>query len=383
MHKLLTKTCECGNTFTYNKDLFIPLETVECDKCGKQNYISNYSKIDIALSEYCNLKCQMCRRPSYAVFMDKDWCKEVLTEAAMIGIKTISFSGGEPFVHKGSWEILDHAFKLNLKVQMVTNGTLIKKEHIPILEQLDCCTVSVDGMRDSHDKIRGKKGSWDRTMKTLEMFADSKVMWGTNTVMQKDNYTEILELFRHIQSIGGRAYHYCGFSNVEVVPDTIHFQLNKEEELACYNQILQIKEEAKKTNTYFNDDLLLTKYFDKFSDKNTRYRPYQGCALPTKFIGYSSHGFYLCWHIGKAIKNKSLIAGLQTQEARDIVAEGLNKKCIGCNTFNYSWDTEWVEGMVKSIESNENVSYGVVALPNPFEEKLSGATSGNTIEVNW
>ncbi|MCE3229939.1 MAG: Radical domain protein [Bacteroidetes bacterium] len=383
MFKQIETSCSCGATGTVNKNLEIPLEKMACTSCGKENYVSNYYKMDIALSEFCNLKCQMCRRPSYAVFMDKDWCKSVMTEAAAIGIKVISFSGGEPFVHKGIWEILDHAFSLGLKIQLVTNGTLLRKEHIPVLEKLDCCTVSLDGMRDNHDKIRGKKGSWDRTIKTLEMYAESNIQWGTNTVIQKDNFTEIKELFNHIQKIGGNKYSYCGFSNVELVPETLHLALNKDEEKVAYEQLLAIKEDAQKTHTWFNDDILLTKYFQRFADKNTRVRPHGGCTLPTRFIGFSAHGFYPCWHIGKALKQKSLIEALMSPEAKEIVSSGLCKTCVGCNTFNYSWDEEWVNGVMKSFDTNENISYGVVALPNPFEEELSGATSGNTIDVEW
>ncbi len=383
MLKKIDFLCTCGANNSIDKLLDIPLESIACSTCGREQFVSNYYKMDIALSEFCNLKCQMCRRPSYAVFMDKDWCKSVMTEAAEIGIKVISFSGGEPFVHKGVWEILDHAFSLGLKVQLVTNGTLLKKEHIPILEKLDCCTVSLDGMRDSHDLIRGKKGSWDRTIKTIEMYTESDIVWGTNTVIQRDNFTELKELFNLIQKIGGNKYSYCGFSNVEVVPDTIHLQLNGEEEKIAYQQLLEIKEDAKKTHTYFNDDILLTIYFQRFADKNTRVRPYHGCTLPTRFIGFSSHGFYPCWHIGKALKNKSLIAALQSDEAREIIGMGLNKTCVGCNTFNYSWDDEWVAGITKSLDTNENISYGVVSLPNPFNDQLAGATAGNTIDVEW
>ena len=215
------------------------------------------------------------------------------------------------------------------------------------------------------------------------MFADSSVIWGTNTVIQKDNYSELRELFKTIQHIGGNKYSYCGFSNVEVVPDTIHLQLTKEEEKIAYSQILQIKEDAKNTDTYFNDDVLLTKYFDQFADKTTRIRPFHGCTLPTRFIGFSTHGFYPCWHIGKALKKKSLIEALFSDEAKAIIALGLNKQCVGCNTFNYSWDEEWVAGITKSLDRGENISHGVVALPNPFEEHLSGSTSGNTIEMDW
>jgi len=113
--------------------------------------------MDIALSEYCNLTCQMCRRPSEALFMDEALCKKAITEAAALGIGIISFSGGEPFVHPAIYRLLEHAFSTGVRVQMVSNGTLIKRDRLDFLSQLDCLTISVDGVesvgRDVHADV--------------------------------------------------------------------------------------------------------------------------------------------------------------------------------------------------------------------------------------
>ncbi len=78
-------------------------------------------------------------------------------------------------------------------------------------------TVSMDGMEDAHDHIRQRQGSWRRTERTIRWLAESKIQWGTNTVMQRDNAHQLYDLFKHIQGIGGKRYAYCGFSHVEVV----------------------------------------------------------------------------------------------------------------------------------------------------------------------
>jgi MoaA/NifB/PqqE/SkfB family radical SAM enzyme len=363
------------------------IEWEPCAACGEENAFTSYERMDIALSEYCNLTCQMCRRPSEALFMDEALCKKAITEAAELGIPIVSFSGGEPFVHPAILRLLEHSFATGIRVQMVSNGTIIKEDKLDFLSQLDCLTISVDGTEAVHDHIRQRKGTWARTMRTLGWLAKSKIQWGTNTVMQQDNFHCLYDSWKTIRDIGGDKYAYCGFSHVEVVPETAHLQLTPEQEKIAYEQLVRIERECKETNTWFNERDLLLNHFEMYSRKDFRYRPADGCKIPQKFIGFSDHGFYLCWHQGRNIKADSLIQALSSDIAKDIVREGLEKKCVACNGFNYAWDQEWNRGMVASALAGPsvpgNVERGVIALRVPERmKKIGGATGGNTIEIH-
>jgi MoaA/NifB/PqqE/SkfB family radical SAM enzyme len=357
------------------------IEAQRCPRCDSEVLFTNYERMDIALSEYCNLTCQMCRRPSEALFMDKERCKRVIGEAARLGIPVISFSGGEPFVHPGLMDILEYAFSVGVRVQMVSNGTLIKRERLEFLAQLDCLTISVDGTEAAHDHIRQKPGTWRRTMRTIEWLAQTNIQWGTNTVMQRDNAHCLYDSFKAIQAIGGRKYAYCGFSHVEVVPETAHLQMSAAEERGAHEQLIRIERECADTHTWFNEKELLLDHFEMYARKDRRYRPLDGCKIPQKFIGFSDHGFYLCWHQGRNIKSDSLVAALRSDLAQDIVCEGLEKRCVACNGFNYAWDDEWNRGMIASALAGQNVESGVVPLRVPSRAKLGGATAGNTIHI--
>ena len=379
-----TRRCACGHETTHRMSGREALERVPCAACGATLLFTSYERMDIALSEYCNLSCQMCRRPSETLFMDADVCKRAMSEAAQVGVGIVSFSGGEPWVHPKIVELLEHAFSLGVKVQMVSNGTLLKEKHLPLLEQLDCLTISVDGSEAAHDKIRQRQGTWRRTMQTIRMLAGSKVQWGTNTVMQRDNYDVLWDSFRTIQEIGGFKYAYCGFSHVEVVPETTHLQMTPEESRAAHEQLVRIEAACRQTNTWFNDREMLLHHFDTYAQKGKRYRPKDGCKIPQKFIGFSDHGFYLCWHQGRNIRMDSLIDALGSDLARDIVREGLEKRCVACNCFNYAWDDEWNAGIMASAAAGESVE-GVVALRTPDRVKLrlvTGGSVGNTLDLH-
>lgn len=380
-----TRACEaCGTEVTHRMSGREALETEPCPSCGAEVMFTNFVRMDIALSEYCNLKCQMCRRPSEALFMDAERCKRAMTEAVRVGVEYLSFSGGEPFVHPKILELLEHAFSLGAKVQMVSNGTLIREKHLDLLSNLDCLTISVDGTEDAHDHIRAKKGTYQRTLKTLRLLTEkSNIQWGTNTVMQRDNAHCLYDSFRVIQDIGGHKYAYCGFSHVEVVPETAHLQMTPEQAASAYEQIRRIEEACAKTNTWFNDRQMLLDHFGTYARKDRRYRPIDGCKIPQKFIGFSDHGFYLCWHQGRNLTDDSLIDALKSDLARDIVLEGLEKRCVACNCFNYSWDDEWNRGIMASALAGASVEEGVVPLRVPTRLKMvTGGSEGNTLEIH-
>jgi MoaA/NifB/PqqE/SkfB family radical SAM enzyme len=382
---LRTRRCPCGASVSHQMSGREALERETCPSCAREVLFTSYVRMDIALSEYCNLTCQMCRRPSEARFMDKEVCKRALDEARLVGVETVSFSGGEPFVHPAIEELLAHAFSLGIKVQLVTNGTLIKRDKLDFLSQLDCMTVSLDGLEDAHDFIRQRQGTWRRTERTIRWLAETRIQWGTNTVMQRHNAHQLYDLFKHIQGIGGKRYAYCGFSHVEVVPETADLQMTPEQEKSAYEQLVRIERACAETGTWFNQKEQLLHHFELYSRKQRRYRPFEGCKIPQKFIGFSDHGFYLCWHQGRNIQSDSLVAALGTDLARDIVREGLEKRCVACNSFNYAWDDEWNAGMMKSALRGENVESGVIALRVPVRDAkrdTRGPSRGNTIDMH-
>lgn len=349
----------CGSPVEIDLADDAPIASVPCSSCGAPVYASRYERMDIGLSEVCNLACNMCRRPQEKAFLPFDLIVRLMDEAKAIGVGTLSFSGGEPFVHPRFRDILSQALSLGLDIELVTNGTLVKESDAELLARLKCVTVSIDGPRGIHDHIRGLAGAWDKSMATLALLCRAGAKWGTNTVIQAMNANVLHDTWRAIRSAGYPAY--VGFTHVEVVPETSHLQPSREAAAEAKRQLASVRAECLAADVYFNDDVMMTRMYDVFADKKKRYRPHGGCRIPQQFLGVSSHGIYPCWHQGRALPGRSLIAALESDECREIVAEGLRSRCIGCNAANYSWSQEWVEGICESA-SRAVWSDGVVYL---------------------
>jgi len=341
-----------------------------CAMCGAKVYVSRYVRLDIGLSEVCNLSCNMCRRPQEKAFMGPELIDRVLRDAKSIGVRTISFSGGEPFVHPHFREALRLAVELGFEVQLVTNGTLVRADDIALLENAGCVTVSIDGPEPEHDFIRGHAGSWARSAATLRLLAGSKATWGVNTVIQSHNAEVLLDTWRAVRACGRPSY--FGFTHVEVVPETAHLSPSQAQWASIKTQIEAVGAACAADGIYFNDAVIVTDLYDAFANKERRYRPTGGCSIPERFVGVSNYGFFPCWHQGRAIAAAGLIEALETELCKEIIAEARARRCVGCNAANYTWDEQWVQGIAAAAKTGE-WNEGVLYLSQ--DERQNGALS--------
>lgn len=335
------RRCRCGAELGPASAEPVPLERVTCPGCGAERLLSSFEKMDVALSERCNYRCQMCRRPPEAADLGRDEVIDVLEQAREIGLGTVSFCGGEPFVHEGFVEIARRAIDLGFQVQLTTNGSLVTEERIEALAGLDCLTVSIDGLEETHDRIRGVRGAFQRALGALRLAGEAGITCGTNTVIQRDNASELLPLFERLLEATGGRIDYVRHAPVEVTPEIVDLMVPDEAVAAVRRQLERIAAICDEREIYFSHREQLLHHLPLFLDKWTRSQPLGGCRIPQKFIGYSHLGFYLCWHQGKSLRAASLVEALSTEVARQIVADALAGRCVGCNALTYSWDEEW------------------------------------------
>ena len=162
----------------------------------------------------CNALCQTCfyheelNRPGDLTFTQIEKVSQT-----MPGITDLWLSGGEPTLRNDVPQIID-MFVTNNGVSRViipTNG-LIKSRVSDIVDSalshnpgLDLyLNVALDGYGETHDRIRGVPGNWQKTLDCIEWLYPLKVKFGdrfrlnVNTVVCAENYTEIEMLSEHM-----------------------------------------------------------------------------------------------------------------------------------------------------------------------------------------
>ncbi len=147
----------------------------------------------------CNYQCQMCtfwkeRHEDPSLETIKHWIREL----ADFGIKEIDIGGGEPLLRKDLPEIVKEVKANGMRCGMTTNGWLVSELPFP---DIDFCEISLDGAKaETHDKIRGTKGAFDRALKALEI-ARKKCPTHLNFTLQSDNYLELLDFVELLKKL--------------------------------------------------------------------------------------------------------------------------------------------------------------------------------------
>ncbi|MCX6690921.1 MAG: radical SAM protein, partial [Methanoregula sp.] len=116
----------------------------------------------ITITALCNSQCRYCdtwknnieREP------DTDEWKRIIDELVNIGVVTLTFSGGEPFIRKDLFELASYAKSQGLITMVVTNLSLFKESHIEkIAESFDFFGISIDSTQSEiYQEIRGRDG---------------------------------------------------------------------------------------------------------------------------------------------------------------------------------------------------------------------------------
>jgi len=85
---------------------------------------------------------------------------------------TFVITGGEPLIHKDLLTITKHIQKKGYRWGMVSNGMVLNSERFKLLTEsgLYSITISLDGLENSHNKLRNSKISYQRVLKCIRYY---------------------------------------------------------------------------------------------------------------------------------------------------------------------------------------------------------------------
>jgi len=142
----------------------------------------------------CNERCVHC-------YLDHDdhgemtagEIKDVLGQLAEAGVFFLTLSGGEPFMRRDFFEILEHARRLLFNVKVKTNAVMIGKAEAERLRALaiDSIQISVYSHRPAvHDAITKLPHSFERTIRAVEFLRDQGLRVSMANVLMTPNLSD-------------------------------------------------------------------------------------------------------------------------------------------------------------------------------------------------
>jgi len=152
------------------------------------------------ITSKCNAKCEFCD------IWKADGGKNAkiedvlpnLAAARKLGAKFVDFTGGEPLLNPNLPQFLESAKKLGFITSVTTNAILFEKYANKLSAKIDLLHFSIDGTRETHDKIRGVK-SFDKVIAAIPTAIENKLypdLLFTYTDENIDCVSEVYEIAR-------------------------------------------------------------------------------------------------------------------------------------------------------------------------------------------
>ncbi len=141
----------------------------------------------------CNLTCKHCYTTSTDInFPNELTTPEIYTvmdDLKAFKVPVLILSGGEPLLHPDIFDISRRAKDMGFYVALSTNGTKISAANIDEIASIDYqyIGVSLDGLKDTHDRFRRVQGSFDQALNGIQLCLEKGIKVGLRFTLTQDN----------------------------------------------------------------------------------------------------------------------------------------------------------------------------------------------------
>ena len=155
----------------------------------------------------CNCRCVMCD-----IWKANEEKREITVEDLekhihsfrKLGVKRVALSGGEALMHSNLWKFCELLHSIGVKISLLSTGITLKHHAREVAAYCDEVIVSLDGCRDTHNRIRNIPGAFEKLeegVRTLKGIDPGFRVTG-RTVLQKQNFREFPAIIQTAKALG-------------------------------------------------------------------------------------------------------------------------------------------------------------------------------------
>ena len=148
----------------------------------------------VSITDRCDLRCRYCmpegcEKVSMSQILTYEEIVRICKASSELGISRIKITGGEPFVRLGCTDLIKEIKALDgiEEVTVTTNGQTLER-YIGELKNIgiDGINISLDTLDPERFEYITGRGKIDKTLKAVELAAESGIKTKINTLLQKD-----------------------------------------------------------------------------------------------------------------------------------------------------------------------------------------------------
>ncbi|MBF0425838.1 MAG: radical SAM protein [Magnetococcales bacterium] len=146
--------------------------------------------VTMRVTHRCGFRCVYCHFDQMPLpDPSTEEIKRIILQARAAGALKFGFSGGEPLARADIGELIRTAADAGLATTLTSNGWSVP-ERIDALQHLDILVLSLDGMKETHDRQR-KKGSFDKVLAACRLCRARGIKVLGLTVLTRHNLQEV------------------------------------------------------------------------------------------------------------------------------------------------------------------------------------------------
>ncbi|MBN3906104.1 MAG: nif11-class peptide radical SAM maturase 3 [Nostoc sp. NMS1] len=259
-----------------------------------------YRRISYAVWEItlkCNLACQHCgSRAGHARTkeLSTEEALDMVRQLAEVGITEVTLIGGEAFLRPDWLEIAKAITDAGMLCGMTTGGYGITLETAHRMKEagIGVVSVSVDGLEATHDRLRGKKGSWQWAFKTMSHLKEVGIPFGCNTQINRLSAPEFPCIYEHVRDAGIFAWQVQLTVPMGNAADNSEILLQPYELLDIYPMIARVAQIAAKEGVQVQPGNNIGYYgpYERLFRGGDAWSFWQGCTAGLSALGIEADG---------------------------------------------------------------------------------------------
>jgi nif11-class peptide radical SAM maturase 3 len=255
----------------------------------------SYAVWEITLK--CNLACQHCgSRAGHtrAKELSTQEALDLVRQLAEVGITEVTLIGGEAFLRPDWLQIASAITQAGMLCGMTTGGFGITLDTAHRMKEagISVVSVSVDGLEATHDRLRGKKGSWQWAFKTMSHLKQVGIPFGCNTQINRLSAPEFPHIYGHIRDAGVFAWQIQLTVPMGNAADNSEILLQPYELLDVYPMIARVAQRASREGVQVQPGNNIGYYgpYERLLRGGDAWSFWQGCNAGLSTLGIEADG---------------------------------------------------------------------------------------------
>lgn len=177
----------------------------------------------------CDLKCIHCgsragkARPGE---LTTEECLDVVHQLRDLGVGEVTIIGGEAYLRNDFILIIREIRKVGMRCTMATGGRNLNAARVEAMVEagISSVSVSVDGLQQTHDRLRGVQGSWEAAFASIRRLREAGVRVAANSQINRATKGELPALLERLAAEGIKAWQLqltAAFGNAADQPDLL------------------------------------------------------------------------------------------------------------------------------------------------------------------